>query len=375
MNNRKYFPLGKAYGEAFCNRVQETTWLVDNLLAIKHSLLIAPRRYGKSSLVERAIVQAKLPHVTANFHLCTTEQEVSDLITDSVAKAIGNILGPLEKMISSIKKYVTNLSPQLSIGSDTMRLQLSPKNQVNRSIVIFESLLLLDKLLHEKNKYAVLFFDEFQEIARIPHASNIEGAIRTAAQEMQNVTIIFSGSIRSLLLSMFDEENKPLYKLCRKLKLIRISVADYEKHLNKAAQRTWKKPFSEEAFMEIMNVTHRHPYYVNYLCDTLWQINKKLPTKANVISAWQQVVEEEWSDTLKEISLLSLAQRKVLKYIANQKAKNLTSHENSQALMVPPSTVTSALESLIERDYIEKDADGSYEIINPLLLIALREKH
>ena len=59
MRPRKYFPLGKAYGEAFCNRTEETRWLVGNLKNVKHSLLIAPRRYGKSSLAERAIAASQ----------------------------------------------------------------------------------------------------------------------------------------------------------------------------------------------------------------------------------------------------------------------------------------------------------------------------
>jgi hypothetical protein len=36
---------------------------------------------------------------------------------------------------------------------------------------------------------------------------------------MKHLAIIFSGSFRGLLKSMFEDKNKPLYKLCRKLHL------------------------------------------------------------------------------------------------------------------------------------------------------------
>lgn len=48
--------------------VMETERLVGNIQHGKHTLIIAPRRYGKSSLAERAIEQSGLPSVKINFH-------------------------------------------------------------------------------------------------------------------------------------------------------------------------------------------------------------------------------------------------------------------------------------------------------------------
>ena len=371
MKPRKYFPLGKAYGDAFCNRIKETQWLVGNLVNTKHTLLIAPRRYGKSSLAEKAISVAKLPFIKINFHLCTTEDEVTQLIVSSVIKLIGKSIGRVEELITSIKKYVSNLSPKISFGEDIATLELIPKQHVNQALVIAETLSLLEKLLSDKDKKAVIFLDEFQEITKINKSANIEGAIRTAAQEMQNVSIIFSGSIRSLLLRLFEDESRPLYKLCRKLKLDRISSADYKKHLNKIALKSWKSELSEQTFDEIMHLSNRHPYYVNYLCDIIWEENEKLPTVSHVKKAWAIVVEEEWSDTLKELSLLSLSQRKILKFIALHPVPSILSQEICRELSMPASTISSAVEVLVEKDYLEVDHEARYRIINPLLVTVL----
>lgn len=371
MKPRKYFPLGKAYGDAFCNRVKETAWLIGNLTNTKHTLLIAPRRYGKSSLAEKAISEADLPSMKINFHLCTTEEEVTQLIVNSVIKLIGKAIGQVEKTITAIKQYASNLHPKLSFGDDAVALELIPKPHVNQAVVITETLLLIEKLLKDKDKKAVIFFDEFQEITKINKHSGIEGAIRTAAQEMQNLSIIFSGSIRSLLLSMFDDEKRPLYKLCRKLKLERISKEDYQRHINKISEATWGKELDEKTFEAIMRLSNRHPYYVNYLCDILWEENERLPTVENVQNAWNLVVEEEWSDVLKEIAVLSISQRKFLKFVATHGITNIASHETSSLLHMPASTIASAAETLIERDYIETNDEGHYQIINPLLATVL----
>lgn len=372
MSYRQLFPLGKASGVAFCNRVEETKQLIGNIQGSKHTLLIAPRRYGKSSLAERAIEKANLPNAKINFHLCTSEEEIATLVLDHVLQLIGSAIGHVEKMINSIKKYLSNLEPLLSFGNNLAGLKLVPKQKTNPSVIISEALLLLEHLLKEKNKRAILFLDEFQEIDRIGQHRGIEGAMRTAAQEMQHLTIIFSGSIRSMLLSMFEDENRPLYKLCRKIKLDRISAMDYEKHIQHIAEKTWRKKLDIEVFQAMMKFSNRHPYYVNYLCDVLWESCATLPHVLNVEEAWQKVVEEEWSDTLKELSDLPLGQRRLLKYIANNEAKNLQSHEVCQQLKMPSSSIGAAAQALIEKDYIEKMEKDHFSVINPLLLTVLR---
>lgn len=371
MEFRQLFPLGKAYGEAFCNRVAETATLVGNLKNGKHTLLVAPRRYGKSSLAEKAIEKAELPSVKINFHLCTSEAEIAKLILDSIVKLIGTSIGSVEKIIQSIKKYLSNLEPLLSFGSDVASLKLVPKQQANYAVIISEALLLLEKLLREKKRRAVIFFDEFQEISHIGENMGIEGAIRTAAQETQCLAMMFSGSIRSLLLSMFEDEARPLYKLCRKIKLERISAADYEKHIQKIAKDTWGSILNQSVFDRLMNLSNRHPYYVNYLCDSIWESNRLLPDINSVDEAWRRVVEEEWSDAVKELSDLPLGQRRVLKFIANLEPKNILSREYSTQLSMPVSSISTSVKVLIDKDYIEKHENGSYEIINPLLLAVL----
>ena len=372
MKRRLLFPLGKAYGNAFCNREAETARLVGNIQNAKHTLIIAPRRYGKSSLAERAIERSNLPSVKINLHLCTSEEEISRLVLESVIKLIGKAIGQIEKLMSSIKKYISNLEPMLAFGGEYASLKLVPKSELNHSIIISEALLLLEQLLVEKNKQAVIFLDEFQEINSISKQRGIEGAFRTAAQEMQNLSLIFSGSVRALLLSMFEDENRPLYKLCRKIKLERIAACDYEKHIQKIAIDTWGSSLDEPVFDKIMTLSNRHPYYVNYLCDILWETSHQLPKIIDIENAWANVVIEEWSDALRELSDLPIGQKKLLKLLANHSVKNIQSQKTCIAISMPASSISTSLRVLIEKDYVEQNENGRYNIINPLLFAVLR---
>ena len=370
---RQLFPLGKAYGKAFCNRVEETKLLLGNIQSGKHTLLIAPRRYGKSSLAEKAIHESKLPSIKANFHLCTSEEEVTDLIKQSVIELIGISIGKVNTLLPLLQKFLKTLHPKISFYKDAATLELISDADENNAVIISETLLMLDKLLGEKNKRAVIFFDEFQEISNISKSFSIEGAIRTAAQELQNLSLVFSGSIRSLLLNMFEDEARPLYKLCRKIHLKRISEEDYAKHIQKIAKETWGGLLSDEALKQIFSSSNCHPYYINYLCDTLWQLSEKLPSAEGVRRAWKQVLVEEWSDAVREISGLPMVQRRLMKHIAKVDGLDLMSRTTGWTLMLAASSISSALGALVEKDYIEQVDDGGYyQIINPLLRAALK---
>lgn len=369
---RDLFPLGKVKGKAFCNRHKELKLLIGNIQNVKHTLLVAPRRYGKSSLAEKAIDQASIASIKANFHLCTSAEEVAELIKECVIQLIADQVGKLKAVYPRIEKYLKTLQPRLSFFKDKVSLELISDRKTNYGVVIQEALSMLDQLLAEKDKQAVVFFDEFQEITKISRDYKLEGAIRTAAQDCQQLAFIFSGSIRSLLLNMFEDEARPLYKLCRKIHLGRISASDYETHIQQFARTTWGKPMPDKALNRIFECSNRHPYYLNYLCDTLWQLANGVPTVNDVNQAWHQVLEEEWGDAMREIASLSMAQRRILKYIAGGvDVEQLTSRQASLQLKLAPSSISTAVNSLVERDYIERNQNNHYEILNPLLKEAL----
>ncbi len=164
---------------------------------------------------------------------------------------------------------------------------------------------------------AVLLMDEFQSVGSIAKGSGIEAAIRHVAQKTKHLTILFSGSNRKLLITMFEDENRPLYKLVGKCSLKESIRKHYHEHLQKAAVSAWKNRLEDEILNEILSLTERHPFYVNKLCDRIWSLNKKSPPSLKAVSqAWIEIIEEEKSDAIKDILQLSAGQKAVLTQIA-----------------------------------------------------------
>lgn len=371
MNARDYFPLGLARDEAFCDRIDETELLLENIKHGKHTLIMASRRYGKSSLALHVLKKSGIPYVETDFYMATSEKVVETYLLNAVVELIGKALGPAEKLINSIKTYVKKLKPKLEIGAVGFRLELATDQQTDCATNIKEALLLLEQLLSEKKQAAVLSLDEFQNVGIIAQGSGIEGAIRHVAQQTKYLSIIFSGSNRKMLQSMFDDESRPLYKLCWRLNLKRIEDVHYRAHLGKAAVLQWGRELSDDTFAAIMKLTEKHPYYVNKLCDRVWvYCGKVIPTVEELQSEWEKIIEEEKSDIVREISQLSLGQKSVLHYIATDINKQLTSKEAIVKLNMPSSTILASVDALEEKDIIDKEA--GYLIINPVLKYYLK---
>lgn len=367
MRARDYFPLGVAVGLAFCNRKEETDLLIDNIKHGKHTLLMATRRYGKSSLALHALKCSGLPFIEIDFYMASNEKVIEAYILNGVVDSIGKTLGSADKLITSIKRYVKNLKPKLDIGVGPLKLELCADIESDPATNVKEALMLLEKLLEEKNKHIVLLMDEFQNVGIIAEGKGIEAAIRHVAQKTKHLTFIFSGSHRKLLKTMFEDENRPLYKLCWKITVQRISEEHYQKHLQKAAKSAWNQELSVDAFNQIILLSERHPFYINKLCDRLWTyFAKKPPTIEDVNKTWQDILEEEKSDAVKDISLLSLGQKNVLLQIAKNATTQMTAKKTILALKMSGSSIMAALDGLDEKDVIEKNGD-QYQIISPVI--------
>jgi hypothetical protein len=373
MNSRKLFPLGKAYGEAFCNRSAETKRLLGNIESGKHSFLVAPRRYGKSSLCEQVFLQLNCAWSKIDFYIAVTEKDAERILLHGVTELISKSVGSVEKLGHVLKKYAKRLRPKLTVGTDPVKLELSLSEDASSPAEnIAEALLILEHLLREKQKQAVLLLDEFQEIGGMPAGRGIEGAIRHVAQETQNLVIVFCGSNPHVLKAMFEDERRPLYKLCRKIALNRIEEPHYHTHINHAAEIKWGHALSPEVFNAIMSLTERHPYYVNYLCDEVFSECTSLPTLVDIDQAWNLVVEEEQSDLMKDFAALADNQRKLLRYIANHDGQVLYGAEVSQKADLSSNSISRAITGLMEKDYIEKMAD-CYRLIVPVYKRLLSE--
>ena len=364
------FPLGIAKNEYFCNRVAESAHLIRNIQSCTHTVIISPRRYGKTSLAYRAINQCGLPYVKIDLYMATDHRDIERAIIKGVNGIIAQVTGVTDKILNSIKNYIRTIKPTLEMSTDGMKLVLEPSTQANAQENICEALQILNAILEKKEQKAVLLIDEFQEVERVAKNKGIEGAIRHIAQETQHFAIIFSGSKRHLLTSMFNDRNKPLYRLCDEIALERISDNDYCDFVNKFAKKKWNKSLPPEAFQSLIECTEQHPYYFNALLRSVF-LSKTLPTQEEIIQSWLNLAEKKRNDLFHETDVLNITQKKLLIAIANNSNQELTSKDFLGEHKLASSSVISSLKELVAEDFIEKKME-KYQLVDPLLKTVIK---
>ncbi|MBV9575587.1 MAG: ATP-binding protein [Gammaproteobacteria bacterium] len=367
-----YFPLGIAKGRAFCNRIQERKQLISNIEKNKHTIVISPRRYGKSSLVLASLAEMDLPYERVDLFVAVNVKTVEEQILKGVKSLLTKISSVPEQAVGFIKNYIKSLKSKWIVGTDGVHIELIPEKGSDSASVIMESLQMLENVLRKKNKQAVFFIDEFQEIGVLTHAAGIEGAIRHVAQESKNLRFIFSGSNRHILTNMFDDRSSPLYMLCDRITIDRIHEQDYIAYLNKIAKKTWKKHLTSTLIEEIFKLTERHPYYMNVLCDKAWtNAGEKLPTIETINSVWEQYILQEASKVAKDLSMLNISQKKILIAISQGISKDLTGKDILQKFNLTSAAIIKSLKLLAEQDYIGRYQNGEYFMIDPLIKASL----
>lgn len=63
--------------EFFTDRVNEVAYITQFLQSANHLILISPRRFGKSSVVAKALKQSKRKHITINLQQVTSVSDLS----------------------------------------------------------------------------------------------------------------------------------------------------------------------------------------------------------------------------------------------------------------------------------------------------------
>ena len=83
-----HFPINIAQGKAFCNRTKERHLLKQFIINGRHTVIIAPRRYGKTSLINQVLSELDLPFVIMELTMAVTLKDVEQI----VIKNISNLL-------------------------------------------------------------------------------------------------------------------------------------------------------------------------------------------------------------------------------------------------------------------------------------------
>lgn len=361
--------------EYFCDRVEETRMLEENIRNGRNTVLISSRRMGKSGLIAHTFHQE---FIKAHFRTFSIDLYPTSSLEEMILLLAKEITSPLkstgEKILESFLSIAKSLRPGFKVDQVTGQFifDLSLGDIVRPQ----ESLEEIFDYLESSDTPCLVSIDEFQQIAEYPEKNVIE-LLRTRVQKCRHTWFIFAGSDRRMMEKIFNNPSQPFYLSCSQLYLDAIKYDSYlpfsKRHFENAG-----KTIEDACFEGVYKMFEGHTWYVQRLLNELyaWTATGETAT-ADMLPDVVSYVVKTYARTFQEqMSNMPEAQKKLLIAIAKEeKADQVTSIAFCKKhAMKSPSTVQSALRVLHEKGILRKDGD-SYSVANRLLGIWVKREY
>lgn len=370
------FIFGKIATEKnFTDREKETADLVRNFTSLINTIIISPRRWGKSSLVNKA---AKLAmNQDSRLRIChidlfnvRDEEHFYSLLAQKVISATST---KWEDAVASAKSMFSHLVPKISIGSD-------PTNEVS---IDFdwetvkqnpdEVLDFAEKIAQKKGLKIVICVDEFQNISEFTDADYLQKKLRSHWQRHQSVAYCLYGSKRHMMMEVFTNSSKPFYKFGNLMFLNKIDTHCLVEFFQRRFADTNKR-INDDAANLIVQLVENHPYYAQQLAQLSWLRTKDVCRVEIVREAHAALVEQLSLLFVTITETLTTQQLNYLKaLIAKEKA--ITSTDVMHRYKISSTTsIARSKAALIKNDILDNKA-GEISFQDPIYAYWLKTEY
>lgn len=293
------FVFGKiASNQDFTDRVVETQHLLDNFRGLVNTVLISPRRWGKSSLVAKAseiYAQESDKNIVVHIDLfnCRTVDKFYETFAKELIFATNTAF---EEFVSSSLKYLSRFAPNFQASDPTGSFELSFGIDIRDKKMSFDEILDLPQTIaREKGKHIIVCIDEFQTIKDYDDSFAFQCSLRAHWQKHQDVAYCLFGSKRNMMIDLFADSQNPFYKFGDLIFLQKIASEDWVKFIIERFEETGKY-ISEEVAFKIAQMVECHPYYVQQLSQLSWFRTH--------LECTEDIVKEAFSSLCAQLSLV-----------------------------------------------------------------------
>ncbi|WP_368123328.1 ATP-binding protein [Bacteroides thetaiotaomicron] len=352
----KPFVFGVATsGDNFTDREKETQRLLLNFTHGVNTILISPRRWGKTSLVKKVaqLAQTKARKIVyLDIFSCRTESEFYRLFATSVLKQTSS---KWDEWVENTKQFLAHINPKISIGTDPMNdfsisFEYSMQDNAGNDI-----LQLPEKIAIAKGIQIVICIDEFQQISDFEDSKTFQKKLRTVWQLQQHVSYCLFGSKKHLMNELFEKKNLPFYKFGDAIYLTKIETKYWIEYICKRFENTGKR-ISPELAKEICRLVDNHSSYVQQLAWLLWIRTTDIATEEQLTHALEDLLDQNNILFQSETENLSAYQMNFLKAVID----GIHSKFSSKEIILKYNLGTSAnivrlKSALLQKELIETD--------------------
>jgi AAA+ ATPase superfamily predicted ATPase len=348
--------------------------------AIEHSnsiVLIAPRRYGKTSLILEFKHQHKSNFIHIDFMNVYTKRELAQKIIEQSYKIAGfnSAVEQLKNQSINLLKNIINHFASLSISIDDIKIQTAQKLLNDKDDdELLEFALNLPQIMAEKlDKKIVFIIDELGEIVKFTKSNELLQKMRSIFQLQDKVTFIFAGSQYHLMKKLFSSSSSAFFRFATILHIEPMQIKDYSSFIISKFKED-DVVIAPSQIKLIQQITNGLPYYIMKIANEIYFYAKFKNKKINNISVLRVALSVYRSE--KDFISLELSKIKGKKYfieILKQIAHKQNPYPALESLGVKSQNINKIINELKDFGIVSKNEDGYY-ILDPFIKYYLQDK-
>ena len=366
------FVFGKAVeGSYFTNRTKDTEHLEANLTHGINTILISPRRWGKTSLVKKVmanIISPDIKIIYIDVFSCKSEYDFYKMFASTIIQQTSS---KIEEWMTTAKEFLSRVITKVAFSPDSIQeYSLSFEFPVKDDSE--DILQLPERIAQKKGIHIVLCLDEFQQVAEFQDSMTFQKKLRSVWQHQQKVSYCLFGSKRHLMTELFSDSSNPFYKFGDMMFLKKIPTEEWIPFICHKFQETGKV-ITEKQAERICKVTENLSSYVQHLSWIVWYKAKTVVTNEMIDESIEELLEQNKVFFQREVEGLTELQLNLLKAIANGVDTGFTKKEVIKKYRLESSAnVQGIKKSLLKKDLI--DIDGSVITYNdPLFKLWIKK--
>jgi hypothetical protein len=359
-----------ARDESFTDRADEIAELLADARNGQDVVIFAPRRFGKTSLVDRVaqrLVRDRVLVGQVNLMRTPTKEKLAEKLAETVYE---DIAGPLTRARDFGARLFRGLriTPTITVDPETGALSFGfgaghHAEDVDATLErLFE---LVAQVAAERDRPALLILDEFQEVIELD--AQLPKLLRSVLQEQPDVAHFYLGSKRHMMERIFNDANEPFWRSAKQIELGPIAPEPFGAFIAKRFADTGRKA-DPAVVARVLEITHGHPYATQELCYFLWEETpaRRTATPERLEAAIERVLRSEHTHFSLIWDRASANQKLVLQALAREAGHPLAEDYRRRHALRAVSSTQKALEALARDELVGRERGRAW-IVEPFL--------
>ena len=359
----------------FTGREEETRRLKLNFENGINSILISPRRWGKTSLVNhvcRQLEGSDIITVRLDIFGCKSEYDFYNVLAAAVLKQTAT---KVQLWMDEAKEFLTRLTPKIHFPIDptsdiSVSLGITPETHSPEEI-----LNMVEVIAKRKDRHIVVCIDEFQQVGEFENTKTVQASLRSVWQHHHYTSYCLFGSKRHMMSNIFLNRSMPFYQFGDLLWLQKIPISDWTGYIISHFESVGRH-ISEEMVMKICELVDLYPSYVQHLASIVLNHTPQGETAKEELLplAIKELISTNEALYMQQIEPLSGYQMNLLRAIVSGIHSGYNEKiVRSQFDLGSPSNLVRLRDALVERDLIYSEMRQLY-ITDPVFSLWFRQR-